>query len=92
MAYSVEGSGRLLIGKQDLGKVEFHISVNDRGPLRDASGTVYASHDVLWQAFNADRTTLKLDDGQEVTVLIMNFNGGDSAHIEISGPPPTPNG
>src|SRR5438046_2097868 len=90
---SLSGDGKLLYGDELLGPVRYHIDAwHPPGPddkRRGYNGWIEGDREVLNRALNADKTTLIIEGGHQVTALIMELGShGNRARIEISGAVP----
>jgi hypothetical protein len=90
---SIVGSGELYERNELLGPAKYRIDIwRQPGPgkMREANGLIEADRQILLRAFDAVETTLVLEDGKKVTVLVVGIEGfmPDQASIAISGPVP----
>jgi len=86
---SISGRGVLRSGADEIGSVDYQISVYRSGSLNEARGVLSGESKALFSAFDAGSTTLALEDGSEITVLVTNYSPGQpTADCVISGPVP----
>ncbi|WP_442580729.1 hypothetical protein ACSBOB_01630 [Mesorhizobium sp. ASY16-5R] len=85
----IEGLGRLYAdGGVDLGRVEYSISVDDKGALLEATGIFRAEPDVIGHAFNSDRLQLVREDtGRAMRIVVTNVTVIGQAEFRVSGSP-----
>lgn len=85
----IEGTGRLTTtDRLDLGRVSYQLSVDDRGPLNEASGILFADPDVIGYAFTADDTVrLVRENGKAIKIVITNVIATNEAEFRVSGSP-----
>lgn len=86
--YSVQGTGKLIVKDEDLGEVNYKISVFQARGLKDVNGTLYADWKVLHKALEAKGADLILETGQRLEVLVKSIRvGEDAAPIHVNGIP-----
>ena len=87
---SLSGNGRVSIAGEEIGEVEYSITVwrSGRGS-KSASGRIVGDFSALNQIFEAnDNATLELEsDGGSISFIIRTLNS-DGAEIVVSGPVP----
>jgi len=84
----ISGFGQLTIDGQDAGRVEYKISVSQRGSVRRADGHIWGDPGALRQAFEARAAKLRREDcGFEMDFSVSSFTPGEAARIAVNGSP-----
>ncbi len=85
---TIRGTGTLYVNDESVGTVDYSISVFQARVIKDARGSISGDPKALIAAFNAGESTLHLEDGGEVKIIITNHTIGGPAQIVVSGPVP----
>src|SRR5262245_59687982 len=84
---SLSGQGRLLVGRDDLGEVEYRIDIFVDPTSKDGRGWMTGDFRALERAFTSQDVALRLKSGKEVKIVVKEANG-EHAVILTSGPIP----
>ena len=86
---TIDGRATITAGGDDLGEVDYSISVFMRRNLKQASGYITGTEAILFAASQAHGAVLTLEDGETVNITVTRFTmPGDRAQIKVSGPVP----
>ncbi len=84
----LEGRGVLTCG-DETAEAAYHITVRQRGDVREASGFIRASTPALFAALKHRQPILRLEDGGEIIVMPTQVDmASGAAEVLVSGPVP----